>query len=601
MPLRDYQQDAFNATIEHIKKNVEPCIVEAPTASGKSWIIATVAKVIHEKSNKKVLCLAPSKELVEQNREKYLLTGNPASLYSASAGKKCLRHPVIFGTPLTVKNPKAIKVLAQNIAAVVIDEAHSITPTIKEIIESLKKENPYIRIIGFTATPYRLDSGYIYEIDLSGDAVEETVNPYFHKLIYRIDAKYLIEKGYITKPSIGQVSDNYQTSHMVLQNNNKYLQEDIDRAFVGHDRKTSRIIADIIEKGRNRMGVMIFAATIKHAEECMASLPREISAIVTGTTPKKERAKILADFKAQKIKYLVNVSTLTTGFDAPNVDVVALLRLTESAALLQQMIGRALRIMDGKHDALILDYAENIERHAPDGDIFNPEISAPKKSKNGTKLKIECPWCKYENVFSKRKDMLEYECDKHGYALDLVGMRIISENKTLKSCENKPYVPVHYGRRCEGIVLGTNDRCGYRWTYKECDECRAPNDMAARYCSSCKAEIVNPNDKLKEDFARMKSDPYTVSTDYVRSWTVRDTVSMGGNPMYRVIYRTDYATVEQFVLYNNHKSDIRLFLDVTQNAKVAPKTITYYKDRASKFWRVIDYNRPIDKLELIAE
>ena len=103
--LRPYQQDAHDAIIQWVKRSRAFCMIEAATGSGKSHIIAAVAKTIHEYSNgKHVLCLAPSSELVVQNHEKYLATGNPASIFSASAGKVSLRHPVVFGTPMTVKN-----------------------------------------------------------------------------------------------------------------------------------------------------------------------------------------------------------------------------------------------------------------------------------------------------------------------------------------------------------------------------------------------------------------------------------------------------------------------------------------------------------------
>ncbi|MFN9958451.1 MAG: DEAD/DEAH box helicase, partial [bacterium] len=99
----------------------------------------------------------------------------------------------------------------------------------------------------------------------------------------------------------------------------------MDRAYHGQGRKTARIIADIVAQSQDRKGVLIFAATVRHANECLESLPPELSAIVTGETPKKEREEILRRFKAQEIKYIVNVSVLTTGFDATHVDVIAML------------------------------------------------------------------------------------------------------------------------------------------------------------------------------------------------------------------------------------------------------------------------------------
>jgi len=139
--LRPYQSAAHKAVMAWVRKSVDPCLVDAPTGSGKSHIISAIAEDLHAISGgKKVLCLAPSAELVTQNREKYLATGNPASIMSASAGANCMRHPVVFGTPGTVKN--RIRAFGRDFCAVVLDEAHRITPTVKSIIERLKEQNP---------------------------------------------------------------------------------------------------------------------------------------------------------------------------------------------------------------------------------------------------------------------------------------------------------------------------------------------------------------------------------------------------------------------------------------------------------------------------
>ena len=117
---RDYQQEAHDAAIAWIKKCVDPCLIEAPTGSGKSIIVAMLANTIHKRSGKKILCLAPSKELVQQNHAKYLLTGEPASLFSASAGRKETKNFVVFGSPQTVVN--SLERFGKQYAAVIVDE-----------------------------------------------------------------------------------------------------------------------------------------------------------------------------------------------------------------------------------------------------------------------------------------------------------------------------------------------------------------------------------------------------------------------------------------------------------------------------------------------
>jgi DNA repair protein RadD len=161
MTLRPYQQKAHDAIINWVRKTTAPCMIEAATGAGKSHIIAAVAQTVHEISKgKHVLCLAPSAELVIQNSEKYGATGNPYSLFSASAGEKSLRNPVVFGTPITVKNK--IKRFGSQFSLVIIDECHGLTPTIKGIIGSMMEQNPRLRVVGMTATPYRMNEGYIF-------------------------------------------------------------------------------------------------------------------------------------------------------------------------------------------------------------------------------------------------------------------------------------------------------------------------------------------------------------------------------------------------------------------------------------------------------
>ena len=135
--LRPYQRPPVDAAIEYIRRSVEPCLIDAAPAAGKSYMVAAMADAIHKMSGgKKILCLAPSKELVEQNIEKYLLTGEPASIFSASAGAKSTRHKVVFGTPSSVKN--SISRFLDGYAAVIVDECHGITPTVKSIIEAMR-------------------------------------------------------------------------------------------------------------------------------------------------------------------------------------------------------------------------------------------------------------------------------------------------------------------------------------------------------------------------------------------------------------------------------------------------------------------------------
>ena len=414
---------------------------------------------------------------------------------------------------------------------------------------------------------------------------------YFQKLVYKITAPYLIEQGYLTPSKIGQTgAGNYETKHMKLNAQGKFNKEDVDRAYHGQGRKTSGIVADVVAQSKYRRGVMFFAATIQHANEILESLPKELSALVTGETPKAERQSILNRFKAKKIKYLVNVAVLTTGFDAEHVDVIALLRATESVGLLMQIIGRGLRLCNNKENCLILDYAENIERHAPDGDIFNPQVLAKGGNKESTILEIECPLCKGINMFSARENKEGLKYTKDGYFADLTGAPLET--------------PSHYGRRCQVVHYSPQQpqgvQCNYRWNGKECPHCGEDNDIAARYCNKCKHEIIDPNEKLRLEFQALKKDPYQAQTDEVLDMQTITSVSQKGNEVYRVTLVTPYRKFTVWI-QKNPSSNYALaqtqnFLNATQGGYKAPYTVTYKKE-SNGFYKIIAYNREKDELK----
>jgi len=594
MALRPYQQGAVDAALAWVRKSTDACLIEAATGAGKSHVIAELASLLHEMSEgKHVMCLAPNSDLVMQNREKYLATGNPASIYSASAGGQCLRHPVVFGTPGTVK--KAAARIGSRFCAVIVDEAHGITPTVRFIIDEMRKGNPKLRVIGLSATPYRLGSGYIYKIDEHGkpNSEDRARDPYFTARVYCIQARQLIAEGYLTQPVIGAIgAEHYDTSGLVLNSRGQFDADAVDRAFVGQGRKTSGAVADVVRQSVGRNGVMLFAATVQHAKEIMASLPPGLSGMIGGdiNTGKDPRKRFVADYKARKFKYLVSVGTMTTGVDFTHVDVIAILRKTESVALLQQIIGRGLRLDPDKVDCLVLDYAENIETHCPDGDLFAPEIKAAYASGESVPLKCACPDCNTENEFSARKNDEGYGVDEYGYFVDLDGCQIETDSGPM---------PAHYGRRCQALYRtrrGEYEQCGYRWTSKACPHCDADNDIAARYCKTCKGEIIDPNEKLNIEFKALKRDPTRLQTDEVLAMEWRPTTSRSGKDCILVSFSTPYRNFD--VWMHPWVSGGKLYAQYHQwleHKDSKPETVTYRKDPESGFYTIHDYNRTADE------
>jgi DNA repair protein RadD len=235
MPLRPYQQRTFDAVIEHIRFCIDPCLVEAATGAGKSHIIASVAEWIHKETGKKVLITAPTSDLVTQDHEKY---PGDASIFCASAGRKELENHVVFGSPKTILN--SIDQFCSQFCAVIVDEGDGLTPTLKKLIARLREQNPNLRVIGFTATPFRMRTGYIYEYDMDNKAMEDTLEPYYTKLVAQIKAPELIELGYLSPPvSVLHQVKEYDTTGLV-KNNLGFTKESLDAVYHGQEAHRSQ-------------------------------------------------------------------------------------------------------------------------------------------------------------------------------------------------------------------------------------------------------------------------------------------------------------------------------------------------------------------------
>ena len=618
MNLRPYQQDAVDAAIAWLKKFTQPAVLELATGAGKSWIAAAIAQWINQNTGKKVLVLQPSKELTEQNFSKYITTGEKASIFSASTGSKCTRHPVVYGTPKTVLN--AIGRFGDAYGCIIIDECHMITPTIKEIISAIKAKNPLLRVIGMTATPYRMNTGYIYHQNLvTNKALDENeaVKPYFSALLYSIKTRELISMGFLTEAHTEVTSESYDTKDLTLNKMGNFDSKQVSSVFENHGRLTAQIVQNVIDKTHGRKGVMLFASTVRHAEEIMASLPSDNSMMLGGdiNMEKAIREKLINDFKQQRFKYIVSVGTLTTGFDAPHVDAIAVLRATESESLFQQIIGRGLRLCEGKEDCLILDYAGNIGRHELHFDIFEPKIQTIKQG-DGECIEVECPACHCINTFAVRKLQKGQKIDEDGFLLDLAGNKIIYD---FDKDDNVILQTGHHGRRCNGLVTsrinrGELERCEYRWAFKKCHVCGHENDTAARYCEmkDCRAELVDPNAKLTSKHAQAKRDPYGKYTERVLFFTVKKKISEAGNETLMCDYTTPTASFRVFFLAKsssnyimkkwaelNHAlfgyiepcSTVDDFIAKHTNQK--PETVTYRKNQKTSYIEVFVHNQPL--------
>ncbi len=376
---------------------------------------------------------------------------------------------------------------------------------------------------------------------------------------------------------VGAPDASYDTSEVDLAK-----QETIDRAFTGHGRLTAQIVDDVLVQSANRKGgVMFFASSVQHAQEIYASLPPEKSGIVYGDTDED-----IARYKRHEIRYVVSVGKLTTGFDSPWTEVIALLRKSGSVSLLQQIFGRAWRLYEGKETSLLLDYANNIEEHFPEGDIYSPVISVRGGGEGHGSLKVHCPTCGVTNEFSARKNDEGYGVDGEGYFVDLDHNRIETDHGP---------VPAHYGRRCYGVVSiggGQTERCGHRWTSKDCPHCGIDNDVAARYCHSCRGEIVDPHKVLALEYRRLRRDPYVKQTEIVEECTWKDTVTTRGTEATRVDIKTPHRSFSIWVSKDPRSHKQQHVVDLWARLRgEKPATVTYQKN--GNFYDVFSFwNEP---------
>ena len=477
--LRDYQQKAVDNTIAFFKKKRDPAVVVLPTGAGKSLVIAEMARI----AKGRVLVLAHVKELVEQNHAKYESYDLKAGIYSAGLNRKDDSEKVVFGSIQSVA--RASDDFFEDFTLLIIDECHRVSlekeSQYATVIRKLRTENENLCVLGLTATPYRLGMGWIYNESHRG-VTQTKEERFFKRCVFELPLDYMIRNQFLTPPVKIDIPVTCYDFSELTQKNKMYSLKDIEEILKGQRKLTPLIIKNIIDitEKYDRKGVMIFSSTVNHAKEILECLPEGEAQIVLGDTETTERDAIIDDFKAQKFKYLVNVSVLTTGFDAPHVDVIAILRPTESVSLYQQIIGRGLRLQEGKKDCFVLDYT------GMGHDIYTPEVNEKKTTTDSVLVQVECPSCGFENNFWGR-------VNHDGEMIE------------------------HFGRKCKG---GHQDPdtfeiipCGYRFRSKICNKCNAENDLTARACTSCGNVLVDADSKLKQ--ARLSKNIHVLKPDSV--------------------------------------------------------------------------------------
>lgn len=357
--LRDYQAEGIDALLHHLAiPQCNPLVVH-PTGAGKSVFQAGfISRVLSHWPTERFLLVTHVKELLQQNASKIsaLLPGVGVGFYSAGLGKKETGYQItIAGIQSVYRHAHRMG----DISIVIVDEAHLVSKTKESMYQKffteLRKFCPHVRVVGMTATPYRLDSGPLIEGS----------NRIFTHIAHNVTMKEMIQKGYLAPLVSAKTKAKANTSGVRIQGG-EYNAEDLEAAL-NVEELTNKAIDEALVLAADRVSWIVFCVGVDHAKSVNdALLARGVaSAVVTGETMPLERARHLADFKAHKLRALVSVGVLTTGFDAPSVDALLCLRPTKSPGLWVQIAGRGTRLHPGKQNCLVLDYTDNTREHGP--------------------------------------------------------------------------------------------------------------------------------------------------------------------------------------------------------------------------------------------
>jgi DNA repair protein RadD len=335
--LRPYQRAAIDGVYDYWREEGGNPLVVLPTGTGKSGVAATLKReLITDYRDMRILNVTHVAELVQQNFDelKGMWPWAPAGIYSAGLGMRDLRAQILFAGIQSIH--KRVHRLGP-VDLLMVDEAHLIPrksgTMYGNFITALREANPDMRLMGLTATPYRLDSGRLDEGD---DAM-------FDAIAFEYGLREAIDDGYL-KPLISKATATALDTTGVAKRGGEFvagaLQEAVDKADLNRG-----IVDDIVRFGHNRRSWLVFAAGVEHAEHLRDEIRRRgySAEMVDGNTPNHERRRIIEGFKSYQIRAVVNCGVLTTGFNHPGVDLIAAARPTESTGLYVQIAGRGTR------------------------------------------------------------------------------------------------------------------------------------------------------------------------------------------------------------------------------------------------------------------
>jgi DNA repair protein RadD len=364
MILRPNQVDPVTIGIEFFNtKKIAPSVIVAPTAFGKSIVIAFITKGVKDK----ILVLQPTKELLEQNYEKFINLGGEASVYSASMGIKEIGDVTYATLGSVIAVAQEFKKLG--FTKVIIDECDRYPREKDGLLRRFVEGINITHVLGLTATPLKLQTN----ADGEGGSYSKLVmltnwskkGTFFNHILYVAQIQDIVKLGYWTK--LEYQSYEFDTGKLVYNSTKAdYTAKSMERAYEKQD-----IESQIIKKVRevtDRKSILIAVPTIDQATDLAGKIPN--AAIVHGGTPKKERRRIIEEFKSQRLRVVVQVNVLTVGFDYPQLDCIITGRPTNSISWWYQFVGRGTRIHENKENCLVVDFVGSTQRFGKVEDLY---------------------------------------------------------------------------------------------------------------------------------------------------------------------------------------------------------------------------------------
>ncbi len=395
MKLRWYQEEAVESVFYYFEHNEGNPIIALPTGTGKSLVIAEfIRRGLNIYPETRILMLTHVDELLKQNVAtlKKIWPAAPVGIFSAALKQRDVFLPIIFGGVASVV--RAIQQFGWR-DLIIIDECHLLSPAAasmyQKIISALKEINPYLKVIGFSATPFRMKDGILTDGGLFTDICYNqcTVGGF----------NQLVTEGYIA-PLIPACTESYLDVSDVSTSSGDFNQKQLQNA-VNKREITERILEEVCRRGAERNCWLIFGSGIEHVENIKEILTNWgiKSACAHSKQDNEKNTDIISSFKNGKLRALINYGKLTTGFDHPPVDLIAMMRCTMSAGLWVQMLGRGTRPSPGKENCLVLDFAKNTERLGPINDPFLPQKRTAGQGDAPVKICDAC--CTYNHTSAR--------------------------------------------------------------------------------------------------------------------------------------------------------------------------------------------------------